>query len=190
MLSVNPIPFSIVPPLGLLIVKVNVTDWFTATVAAPKDLVMLGGATTVRFAVLLVPPVPPSVEVTALVVLLFALAVGPVTFTENVHPVLAASVAPDKFTEPDPCAAVIVPPPHEPVRPLGVATIRPACSVSVNPIPLREMLALGLLIVKLIEVGPFCGMVASPNALLILSGPTTVTLAAAVPPVPHSLQFA
>src|SRR5260370_3983477 len=188
MLSVNPIPFSIVPPLGLLIVNVSETLWFSATVAAPKDLVMLGGATTVRFAVLLVPPVPSSVEVTAVVVLLFAPAVVPVTFTENVHPVLAASVAPDKFTEPDPCAAVIVPPPHEPVRPLGVATIRPACSMSVNPIPLSEVLPFGLLMVKLSDVDPLNGIVAAPKEFRIVGGPNTLTLAEAVRTPPPSVS--
>src|SRR5215467_1784966 len=70
-------------------------------------------------------PFPPSMEVTA-EVLFFRPAVVPVTLTWNVHTLFAASVAPDRLTPPLPAVAVMVPPPHDPLRPLGVATTRPA----------------------------------------------------------------
>src|SRR5437660_378242 len=83
---------------------------------------------------------PPSVDVTAFVVLLFVPAVVPVTLTENVHdepaPGDAVSVPPDKLIEPLPATAVIVPAPQEPARPFGVETTRPAGRVSVKATPL------------------------------------------------------
>ncbi len=66
-----------------------------------------------------VPPVPPSTEVTAPVVLFFVPAVVPVTFTLKVHEALAASVAPVKLTAPDPAVATMVPPPQLPASPFG-----------------------------------------------------------------------
>src|SRR5438132_14268599 len=62
-----------------------------------------------------VPPVPPSTEVTAPVVLFFVPAVVPATFTLKVHEVLAASVALARLMLPDPALAVIAPPPQLPV---------------------------------------------------------------------------
>jgi hypothetical protein len=73
--------------------------------------------------------------------------VTPVTFTEKVQLADAAGVAPDRLTEPEPAVAVIVPAPHEPVSPFGVVTTRPAGNVSVNPTPLSDVVALGLLTV-------------------------------------------
>ena len=113
----------------------KVTDWpktegfcdeVTAVVVFPLTTVTLAEA---------VPPVPPSVDDTAPVVLFLTPAVPPVTFTLNVHEVLAASVAPDKLTRLVPCVAVMVPPPQDPVWPLGVAITRPAGKLSVKPIP-------------------------------------------------------
>ena len=72
-----------------------------------------------------VPPVPPSTEVTAPVVLFLVPAVVPVTPTLKVHPAPAASVAPVKRMPPDAAVATIMPPPQLPMRPLGVATKRP-----------------------------------------------------------------
>jgi hypothetical protein len=120
-------------------------------------------------------PVPPLVEVTAAVVLLFRPVEVPFTFTENVQEALAASVAPDRLTAPEPATAVIVPPPQVPVKPLGVATITPAGSVSLKAMPVSEtVLAAGLVIVKLRLVVPFTGIEAAPNDLLMLGGAITV----------------
>jgi len=64
--SVNATPVSaIVFAAGLVTVKVNDVVPFTAIAAAPNALAIAGGATTARLAEA-VPPVPPSVEVTAL----------------------------------------------------------------------------------------------------------------------------
>ena len=85
--------------------------------------------------------------------------------TENVQDEPRGSVAPDKFAEPDPAVAVMVPPPHDPVRPLGVETIRPAGSVSVNATPFSAGVALGLLMVNESEVVPPTEIDAAPNDL-------------------------
>jgi len=69
-------------------------------------------------------------------------AVVPVTFTEKVHELLVAMVAPDRLMEPDPAVAVMVPPPQLPVSPLGLETTRPAGSASVKPTPERLWVAL------------------------------------------------
>jgi hypothetical protein len=133
--SVKPIPLSATAfGAGFVTVKLRLVFPFRAIVGAPNVLVIAGGATTVRLADP-VPPLPPSVDVTAPVVLFCTPAVVPVTFTVNVHPALAASVAPARLTLPAPGAAVIVPPPQAPVTPFGAATCSPAGSVSLNPMP-------------------------------------------------------
>jgi len=116
-----------------------------------------------------VPPVPPSTEVTALVVLFFVPAVVPVTFALKVHEALPASVAPVKLMTPDPAVAVIVPPPQLPVRPFGVETTRPAGNVSVKPTPVNVD-ALGLLMVKVSEVDAFSAMLAAPKDFTTVGG--------------------
>ena len=77
-------------------VKVSDVVVFSAMVAGLKALAIEGGATTVMEAEA-VPPAPPSVALTVPVVLFWSPAVIPVTLTENVHPLLAARVAPDKL---------------------------------------------------------------------------------------------
>jgi hypothetical protein len=136
-----------------------------------------------------VPPVPPSVEVTLPVTLFWVPAVVPVTFTENVQPLLAPTDPPDKLITPVPCVAVIAPAPQLPVSPLGVEITSPDGKVSVNPMPLRELPVFGLLMVKLNDVEPLSGMLAPPNILLIVGGATTVKVAEAVPPVPPSVEL-
>jgi hypothetical protein len=127
---------------GLAMVKVNDVVEFSVIDAGLKALAITGGATTLMLAEA-VPPVPPSLEVTAPVTLFFSPADVPVTFTENVHELLAANVAPDKLITLPPAVAVIVPPPQVPVRPLGVDTTSPAGSVSVNPTPVKTVVVFG-----------------------------------------------
>jgi hypothetical protein len=110
------------------------------------------------------------VEVTALVVLFLVPALVPVTFTVKLQKALAASVAPDWLTLDEPAVAVIVPPPHEPVSPFGVATTRPAGSVSLNPTPLSDIPALGFERVNVRVVVPLSGMRSTPKALPIVGG--------------------
>ena len=100
-----------------------------------------GAAPTTTMLAEAVPPVPPSTDVTAPVVLIFVPAFVPVTFTLNVHEALPARVALVRLTLPEPAVAVITPPPQLPVSPFGVAITRPAGSVSVKPIPVRALAA-------------------------------------------------
>jgi hypothetical protein len=184
--SLKAIPVSGTDAFGLVTVKVNDVEPFNGTDAAPNALLKVGGATTVMEEVEVF-PVPPSVEVTV-TLLLFTPAVVPVTFTLKVHCVLVARLAPLRAMEPAPETAVIVPPPQEPVSPLGLATVRPAGRVSVNPTPPKVMLPGGLAIVNVSEVDPPTGMVAAPKPLVMLGGDATVRLAVAVAPVPPLVE--
>jgi len=185
-LSVNATPLSALAVFGLVMVKLSVLLPFNAILAGANALLIAGGTTTVMFAVEVL-PVPPLVEV-ADTLLLFTPAVVPVTFTLKVHEVLVVKVAPARLTVPEPATAVMVPPPQLPVKPLGVATASPAGRVSVNATPVSAMvLAAGLVMVKLKLVDPFSEMLAAPNALVIVGGWTTVSVAVCVGTVsPHA----
>jgi len=141
---------------------------------------MAGGANTTRLAVEVL-PLPPSVDVT--VTLLFCVpAVTPVTFSDSIHDVLTAKLAPDKLTEVPPAATV---PPHVLVSPTGDATARPAGKLSMNATPVSGMVfepGLTRVNVKLVE--PFSGMLAAPNALAMAGGAATAKVAEAVLPAP------
>src|SRR5260370_1415649 len=122
--SVNPTPLSELAVLGLVTVKVKLVLPFNGMFAAPNALLIVGGATTVRVAVLLVAPFPDSVELIVLVVLGWAPALMPVTLTEKVHvepaPGAAVKVPPLKLTVDGVpggllMVAVMVPLPHVPV---------------------------------------------------------------------------
>jgi hypothetical protein len=78
---------------GFVIVNVSEVVAFKAMLLGLKALAIDGGATTLIEAEA-VPPVPPSVEVTALVVLFCVPAAIPVTLMENVQLAFAAKVAP------------------------------------------------------------------------------------------------
>ena len=67
---------------------------------------------------------------------------------------LAASVALARLMLLEPATAVIVPPSHEPVNPLGVATTRPVGNVSVNPTPGNGANEFGFPTVKLRAMKP------------------------------------
>src|SRR5216684_7167819 len=167
-------------------VKVSEVEPFSEMLAAPKALMMTGGATTVIEA-LEVLPVPPSVEVTW-TLLFFAPAVVPVMFTEIVQEVFTASVLPESEMLPEPATAVVVPP-QVLVSALGVATARPAGRVSVKATPVSGIvLAAGLVMVKVSEVEPFSGMAAAPNALVMVGGVATLRFAVAVLPVPPLVE--
>src|ERR1700683_2639498 len=100
-------------------------------------------------------PVPPSLELMGEVGLFLVPSDVPVTLMEKVPDAPTARAAPDSEMEPLPAAAVIVPPPTLPLRPLGVATTRPVGSVSVKLSPVSVALGLGLVTVKLSVVAPF-----------------------------------
>jgi len=108
----------------------------------------------------------------------------PVTFTVNVQLLLAATLAAEIETLPDPATAVTTPP-QVLAAPFGVATTIPAGSASVNATPVKPtVFAPGFVIVNVSEVDAFNPMLAAPNAFAIEGGATTATLADAVPPVP------
>jgi len=116
-LSVTATPLKAAPGLGFVMASVRLVVPLTAMFPAPNAFVIEGGATTSKLAVLLVAPVPPSVELMAPVVLLFPPAVVPVTFTLIAHepaaetapllklmavlpPTAPATVPPQLFTRP------------------------------------------------------------------------------------------
>src|ERR1700722_1775626 len=75
--SVNATPVRAIDALALVIVKVSEVEPARPIEAAPKAFTMLGGVPTLKFAVAVL-PVPPFVEVTALVVLVKTPGVAPV----------------------------------------------------------------------------------------------------------------
>src|SRR5947209_16669074 len=199
--SLNATPFSALVLLaGLVIVNVTVVVPFSVIFAAPNALLIVGGATTFNSAVLLVVPVPPSVELIAPVVLLASPSTVPFTSTLIVQDALWATLPPVRLMTPLPAVAVTVPP-HVLVT-LGVpdttSVALPAPpltgSVSLNDNPVRSPLAgvaglFGLLIVKVTVVVPFSGTLPAPNALLIVAGATTVTVAVAGVLAPASVEL-
>ena len=186
--SLNATPVSATEfPAGFVIVKVSDEVAFNAISDPLKAFAMEGGPTTATLAEA-VPPVPPSVEDTGPVVLFFAPALWPVTFTEKLHEALAAKDAPLRLTVPDPAVAVIVPPPQDPVSPFGVETARPGGKLSVNAIVVRAVVALGFVTVNVRDVEPLSGILAAPNAFARVGGVTTVSVALEVFPVPPSVE--
>lgn len=139
--SVKATPVRAVPVFGFVIVNVSVLTPPTTIGFGENAFAIEGGATTLMLADA-VPPVPPSVEVTLPVVLFCEPAAVPVTFTENVHELLAAKLAPERLMMLVACVAVIVPPPHVPVRPFGVAMVKPAGNVSLNATPFNTVVVL------------------------------------------------
>lgn len=148
-----------------------------------KALLIAGGPTTVREAVLLGTPVPLSVDSGALVVLFLTPAVVPVTFTVSVHEEPGAMVPPPKFNVVSPGVAFQVPLQVEPI-PAGLATCNPAGKLSEKSTPVRVMPAFGLVKVSVNCDTPPTGIVVGLNALLTVGGAATDKVALAVLPVP------
>src|SRR5437763_7924574 len=146
-----------------------------------------GGVSTTVMLAEAVAPVPPSREVTALVVFVCTPSVVPVTVTLNVPLPPAANVPPDKVIVFEPGTATIVPPPKLPINPLGVAITSPTGSVSVNPMPLSEVDPFGLEIVKRRPVEPSSPIEVAPNDWPIVGGTGTKMVANAEGPSPPSL---
>jgi len=185
-LSLKATPESPTVVLELFSVNVSVVPAFNAMLGTPKAFASNGGATTVMFAEAVVPG-PLSVEEIVPVVLDCTPAAMPVTFTLKVQEPRIGNAAPARLTPPEPAVAVIVPPPQEPVRPLGEATTRPAGNVSVNATAFNARL-LGLLMLKVSVVEPFSGMVAAPKAFEKVGGVATLMFAEAVLPVPPLVE--
>src|SRR5215471_4514245 len=131
-------------------------------------------------------PVPPLLELTAPLVLLYVPGTALVTLALTVHEL--ATVPPVSEIVPDPALAVAVPP-QVLLKPLGVATTRLAGKLSVNATPFSgSALAAGLVMVKVSVELVFGAMLAGLNALAIEGGACTWTVACAVPPVPPSVD--
>jgi hypothetical protein len=185
-LSATATPLSAVA-LGLEIVNVKLVEPPTETLAAPKALAMLAGASTVRLAVLLVVPVPPSVELTALVVLLFTPAVVPVTFTLMLHEVAEPTPPPLRLMPVLPADAPSVPPQ---VLEFDETTESPDGKLSVNASPVSPSVVFGLAMLTVSVVLRFRGMLDAPNAFEMVGGATTVMLAVPAAPLPVSVELA
>jgi len=107
----------------------------------------------------------------------------------KVHDPEAAIVAPERLTEFDPAVAVMVPPPQDPVSPLGVAMVKPLGNVSVKAVPLSAAAAFAFAIVKLkLDVLP-AGTLDGVNDWAIEGRATTVRLADAALPVPSFVEL-
>ena len=118
--SVKATPVRVVPVLEFVIVKVSVLTPPTAIGFGENALAMLGGATTDKVSVPVL-PVPPLVEVTLPVVFTLAPPVVAVTATVTVQVPLAAMVPPEKLTEVLPATGAKVGEPQPVVVAFGVA---------------------------------------------------------------------
>ena len=94
--SVNATPVNAVLAFEFVIVKVNVVTSFTVMGSGENDFVIDGGASTVNVLVAVL-PVPPFVEDTLPLVLIFIPDVVAVMFTETVHDPDARIVPPEKL---------------------------------------------------------------------------------------------
>jgi hypothetical protein len=182
--SVNATPVSLVAEFGLVIVTVRDVVPFTGIDATPKTLAILGGPTTIRVAVAVL-PVPPLVEETVVELTSVAAAV-PVTVTPTVQDALAAKEPPDSESEPADATAT---PPHVLLRLEGLAVTRLDGKVSVNASPVWAFALSGLVIVMVMDVEPLTGIDTAPKFLVIEGAETanagfddpTATNPAAVP---------
>lgn len=115
----------------------------------------------------------------------------PTTLTVNVQEPPAATVPPERSTREKPNAVPvkILPAPHEPVSPLGLARRMPSGNISAKRTPVSATVGLGLVMVKVSVVVPFRLMLGAPNAFVMPGAPTTVMLAVLlVPPGPLSFD--
>jgi hypothetical protein len=183
-LSVKAIPFRVTLVFGFWILNVSEVVPFSGICAAPNNLVMDGGEATVKFAEAVF-PVPPLVEVTLPVVLVYCPEAAPVTVTLNWHWLLTAIVAPVNAI---PVGEVVVSVPPQTVAE-AFATVRPVGNVSVKATPVSaSTLAAGFVMVKVKEVVAFSAMDEGAKILAIEGGASTFTLAVAVPPVSPSVE--
>jgi len=166
----------------IVMVKV-VVPVVCAMLAAAKDLVIVGGETTVKVAEA-VPPVPPLVELTAPVVFAFEPALVALTLTTRVQLELTASEPPVRLMLPAPAVAVNVPPQPLSPAPFGVATTRPDGNVSLTASPVCVCVADGLVIVRVRVDVPLSAMLVGLKALAIVGGVVTGKLAVFEGPPP------
>jgi hypothetical protein len=175
------------PKLELLIWKMSTEVPPTTMLFGENVLVIVAGLATTSVAVLLVVPVPPSVELTAPVTLFLVPGEVPFTLTESVHELAAATVPPVRLTDELPAVLLKVPP--QLFTRFGLlATCTPAGKVSAKATPVSVVAEFGLVMVKLNVEVAFTAMLAGEKPLLMVGGATTVTLAEAVLPVPPLVE--
>ena len=169
--SVKPTPVRDVALFGFVNVKLRLVLALSAMVEAPKDLPIVGGATTVRVALPAV-AVPPLVEV-GVTLLTIDPAEVPfmLTVTEQLAP--AATVLLVKLT----FVVALAVPEHVLVRFDGDATAKPLGRVSVNATPVKVRLVFVLESVMVIVVVPFSAMLDGENDLASVGGLITVSVA-------------
>src|SRR6202045_3774575 len=183
-LSVKATPLSATLVFGFVMVKLSEVVPFSGICAAPKDLVIVGAAATVRFAEAVL-PVSPLVEATFPVVLVNCPEAAPAPVTLTWLWLFVAIVAPVRVI---PVGAVVVRAPPQTVAE-AFATVNPVGNVSLKATPVKAtVFAAGLVMVNCKEVVALRAIVAGLNTLAIEGGATTLMLAEAVPPVPPSVE--
>ena len=150
-----------------------------------KSLAIVGGATTVRVAVLLATPVPPSLDWGAFVALLIVPGSVLVTLTTSVQEPPGGSVPPPKFKVVSPGVAFQVPQATV-LTPDGFATCSPDPPVKLSEklTPVRVTPAFGLLTTSVIVDVPPTGIVVGLKDFVTVGGDATVIEALPVFPVP------
>lgn len=162
---------------------------FGATVVGENAFVMVGGAKTFNVAEA-VRPVPPSVELTAPVVLAFAPAVVPRTLTLIVQLLPAVAIAPP--VKPMLVAPIVGAkvPPQEFDETSGLETSRPAGKVSLMAIPVSPPgLPAGLVMTMLSVDWPLSGTPVGTKTFDTVGGAKTLIVAFAVRPLPDSVEL-
>src|SRR5258708_33382316 len=183
-LSVTATPVSARPAFGLVMMSVSVDVPPTGILVGENDLAMLGGSRLVPIASTALPvfPVPPLVEVTLPVVLLYKPAVLPVTWTVIVQLAWAASVPPVRLILLPP-VSVTVPPLQLPTTVGGVANTTIPGSVSVTATPASAAAAFGVMMTKVMVDVPLSGMLVGANDLMMRGGWIVIPTARTALPV-------
>ena len=132
--SLNASPVNGTAAFGFEMVKLSVLTPFRGMEFGANDLIMVAAVATLKFA-LAVLPVPPFVDVTALVTLVYWPDVTPRTFTTIAHEVFGVGMLPPVRLMLVPPASAEAVPLHVVVNPFGVFTTSPSGSVSINPTP-------------------------------------------------------
>ena len=175
---------------GLVMVMVRIDVPFGAMVVGENAFVMVGGAKTFNVAEA-VKPVPPSVELTAPVMLGLAPAVVPLTLTLMEQEPPADAMVPPVSAMLLALAAGLNVPPQVFVAAGVVSTTRPAGKVSLTATPFTAPagFAAGFVMVIVRVDMPLSGIPVGENALAIVGGAKTFKVALAVPPAPDSIEL-
>ena len=155
---------------------------------------MVGGATTVKEAVLEVVPGLLSIEVMIPVVFAKTPLVVPLTLTETVQEVLRSNDTPSIPRLVAPATGTVVNAAAAPqsvaieLAAGGLAISNPVGKLSPKVIPVKSVVVFGLLIVKVRVVLPLIGIAPTAKPLLSVGAEITVSVSAAVLPEPPLLE--